>query len=108
CLYFFFQAEDGIRDFHVTGVQTCALSDLSRNTPLSSKARTSLKLTRANPAPPPTKALVPFSSPKSNRPLSMKLSERVDPAPSRVPAGRAPPLAGKLATLVKPSTRARL
>src|SRR5690606_17960682 len=25
CLIFFFQAEDGIRDFHVTGVQTCAL-----------------------------------------------------------------------------------
>src|SRR5690606_40349462 len=24
-LVFFFQAEDGIRDFHVTGVQTCAL-----------------------------------------------------------------------------------
>src|SRR5215475_10338613 len=24
---FFFQAEDGIRDFHVTGVQTCALPD---------------------------------------------------------------------------------
>src|SRR5207302_6321281 len=24
-LHFFFQAEDGIRDFHVTGVQTCAL-----------------------------------------------------------------------------------
>src|SRR5690606_39279027 len=24
-LYFFFQAEDGIRAFHVTGVQTCAL-----------------------------------------------------------------------------------
>src|SRR5690606_40923871 len=23
--YFFFQAEDGIRNFHVTGVQTCAL-----------------------------------------------------------------------------------
>src|SRR5690606_40898231 len=23
--HFFFQAEDGIRDFHVTGVQTCAL-----------------------------------------------------------------------------------
>src|SRR6266511_6430471 len=29
-VFFFFQAEDGIRDFHVTGVQTCALpiSDL--------------------------------------------------------------------------------
>src|SRR5690606_40483901 len=25
CFLFFFQAEDGIRDFHVTGVQTCAL-----------------------------------------------------------------------------------
>src|SRR5690606_40625900 len=24
-LFFFFQAEDGIRGFHVTGVQTCAL-----------------------------------------------------------------------------------
>ena len=23
--YFFFQAEDGIRDYKVTGVQTCAL-----------------------------------------------------------------------------------
>src|SRR5690606_40002749 len=25
CFLFFFQAEDGIRYFHVTGVQTCAL-----------------------------------------------------------------------------------
>src|SRR5690606_40951951 len=28
--YFFFQAEDGIRDFHVTGVQTCALPILAQ------------------------------------------------------------------------------
>src|SRR5690606_38432059 len=28
---FFFQAEDGIRDFHVTGVQTCALPILDRH-----------------------------------------------------------------------------
>src|SRR5690606_40170881 len=27
--FFFFQAEDGIRDFHVTGVQTCALPILA-------------------------------------------------------------------------------
>src|SRR5690606_39635041 len=36
---FFFQAEDGIRDFHVTGVQTCALpisSQLER--PVRSRA----------------------------------------------------------------------
>src|SRR6266496_5914346 len=25
CFFFFFQAEDGIRDLYVTGVQTCAL-----------------------------------------------------------------------------------
>src|SRR5690606_40040828 len=30
CYCFFFQAEDGIRDFHVTGVQTCALPIYSR------------------------------------------------------------------------------
>src|SRR5690606_39959476 len=30
-LFFFFQAEDGIRDFHVTGVQTCALPILPEN-----------------------------------------------------------------------------
>jgi len=27
--FFFFQAEDGIRDIGVTGVQTCGSSDLS-------------------------------------------------------------------------------
>src|SRR6266446_7241964 len=30
--FFFFQAEDGIRDYKVTGVQTCALPILSRCT----------------------------------------------------------------------------
>ena len=29
-LFFFFQAEDGIRDYKVTGVQTCALPILKR------------------------------------------------------------------------------
>src|SRR5690606_40797265 len=32
-LFFFFQAEDGIRDFHVTGVQTCALPISERSLP---------------------------------------------------------------------------
>src|SRR5256885_3192880 len=31
--YFFFQAEDGIRDYKVTGVQTCALPISSRRLP---------------------------------------------------------------------------
>src|SRR2546430_9342673 len=31
CCFFFFQAEDGIRDLTVTGVQTCALPILRRH-----------------------------------------------------------------------------
>src|SRR5256885_434956 len=37
-LFFFFQAEDGIRDYKVTGVQTCALP-ISLNTVLSRDPR---------------------------------------------------------------------
>src|SRR5690606_40402999 len=63
--FFFFQAEDGIRDFHVTGVQTCALP-ISRNSPhglergnrfLSNSATRRparpRKMARAAPAGPP-------------------------------------------------------
>src|SRR5262249_56514300 len=32
CVFFFFQAEDGIRDWSVTGVQTCALPILAART----------------------------------------------------------------------------
>src|SRR5260370_29097361 len=32
CVFFFFQAEDGIRDSSVTGVQTCALPIYMRST----------------------------------------------------------------------------
>src|SRR6266850_5542254 len=32
-IFFFFQAEDGIRDYKVTGVQTCALPILAREVP---------------------------------------------------------------------------
>src|SRR5256886_5608250 len=46
--YFFFQAEDGIRDLTVTGVQTCAL-------PISTRSRTSAARSwRISPAPTPT------------------------------------------------------
>src|SRR5690625_6440798 len=40
-LFFFFQAEDGIRDGHVTGVQTCALpiSHAARGPPGSAPGR---------------------------------------------------------------------
>src|SRR5262249_56851137 len=36
-IVFFFQAEDGIRDWSVTGVQTCALPISSATTPLPSR-----------------------------------------------------------------------
>src|SRR5690606_40769898 len=38
CPVFFFQAEDGIRDFHVTGVQTCALPILQPSLPISNRS----------------------------------------------------------------------
>src|SRR5688500_19141559 len=38
-IYFFFQAEDGIRDYKVTGVQTCALP-ISVNLDWTSSSRT--------------------------------------------------------------------
>src|SRR5256885_11374021 len=41
---FFFQAEDGIRDYKVTGVQTCALPILSRVSGVSGKAQTRMSL----------------------------------------------------------------
>src|SRR5690606_40304528 len=41
--FFFFQAEDGIRDFHVTGVQTCALP-ISQGVALLEKRNCALPL----------------------------------------------------------------
>src|SRR2546426_10786918 len=37
-MFFFFQAEDGIRDYKVTGVQTCALP-ISRSHPANLESR---------------------------------------------------------------------
>src|SRR5256885_8507060 len=38
-VFFFFQAEDGIRDYKVTGVQTCALPILPADAPLALEQR---------------------------------------------------------------------
>src|SRR5690606_39547136 len=50
---FFFQAEDGIRDFHVTGVQTCALpiSDGILATPVETVPRAKPNPRAAGPGP---------------------------------------------------------
>src|SRR5687768_17817804 len=55
-LFFFFQAEDGIRDVAVTGVQTCAL-------PISFRASVTLGPTDPNATltpPPRTPAIITF------------------------------------------------
>src|SRR3712207_7618132 len=69
CFFFFFQAEDGIRDIGVTGVQTCALpicarqaaSDLSRWHHAYKKLRTreKQKVTKMLRAP---RAELPFGT----------------------------------------------
>src|SRR5690606_39706371 len=48
---FFFQAEDGIRDFHVTGVQTCALP-ICRSAPARRCPRTPRAPERSSPVRP--------------------------------------------------------
>src|SRR5256885_5711328 len=50
CSFFFFQAEDGIRDYKVTGVQTCALP--ISGTPAADGPRAVSE--RGNPARPGT------------------------------------------------------
>src|SRR5688572_32441904 len=49
-LFFFFQAEDGIRDLTVTGVQTCALpiSSLNSRRPRSALRQKRSRCVRAN------------------------------------------------------------
>src|SRR3972149_9801467 len=49
--FFFFQAEDGIRDLTVTGVQTCALPISFRNSP----ARLAVELNPVDDAGRPTR-----------------------------------------------------
>src|SRR5256885_12357937 len=59
CAFFFFQAEDGIRDYKVTGVQTCALPILQAarhwdgglRTPPCGRARRGLRGMRAEEYP---------------------------------------------------------
>src|SRR5690606_41058669 len=58
--FFFFQAEDGIRDFHVTGVQTCALP-ISDGSPLIDDEATGVERNalRIHPHAVQPRALVP-------------------------------------------------
>src|SRR5256885_4743281 len=74
--FFFFQAEDGIRDYKVTGVQTCALpiSPARRDAPGRTRpAREDRAADRRRCAPPPEARRVPCG-PSIDR-VSAKRSE---------------------------------
>src|SRR5690606_40090177 len=58
----FFQAEDGIRDFHVTGVQTCALPILMEFSKRSSERRGRSRMSFHSPSVSPQPETVLFSS----------------------------------------------
>src|SRR5206468_8704132 len=65
--FFFFQAEDGIRDLIVTGVQTCALPIWSDGTPGGN--------TTTPPTPPMTEVPEPTPVPTSSAFANVKRSE---------------------------------
>src|SRR5690606_40502679 len=74
--FFFFQAEDGIRDFHVTGVQTCALPILAPASRIRCGVRymalLPVSINRQAPAVPRTgraSARPPVAEPRSAAPM---------------------------------------
>src|SRR5690606_17348283 len=73
---FFFQAEDGIRDFHVTGVQTCALPIFcSTSTTEATSSIGVYSCTSVSTGTPTWR----FTSPRIRRPSSM-------PGPRKLPS----------------------
>src|SRR5690606_40142823 len=63
--FFFFQAEDGIRDFHVTGVQTCALPICPRNSGFRSQGSPAKKSKRQDQRGYPTHGVSSRTTQKS-------------------------------------------
>src|SRR5690606_41033971 len=78
--FFFFQAEDGIRDFHVTGVQTCALPIYGTRGPPLRRSRS------RSPEPPLLRATLRLC-PKEVWAKSIMRTGCPDRAASEVPRG---------------------
>src|SRR5256885_6624279 len=77
-LFFFFQAEDGIRDYKVTGVQTCALPIYS--------SETNARLVAAAPVRP---IAAPSAVSAVPRPITRaRMSAREAPNAARTPISR--------------------
>src|SRR5207245_7218912 len=92
-LFFFFQAEDGIRDATVTGVQTCALPILgkSREKESSRKPRRCDRIVESEMHLPICRAVVRGSPPSARRDLlegSFRSEERRVGKEGRLQGGR--------------------
>src|SRR5919112_2953249 len=89
-VFFFFQAEDGIRDIGVTGVQTCALPICSRH----SKSNYLRELRALNTPAPSTHAWASQAQESHYYPRARSLSSEVGSWPiPHLGAARARPLA---------------
>src|SRR3712207_9310773 len=70
CVFFFFQAEDGIRDIGVTGVQTCALPISPSRSPsgaVPSRSTSSAPTGRLTPTCPAGSAVRRFSAGRTGK-----------------------------------------
>src|SRR5690606_39818522 len=75
-VFFFFQAEDGIRDFHVTGVQTCALPISERRRSSRSTSTTASWRRRRRWAPPTPSTPAPPTRSRPSAPSPTRSEER--------------------------------
>src|SRR5690606_25570192 len=83
-LFFFFQAEDGIRDFHVTGVQTCALPISIHSAPQWRPCgRREWRATRQRERPPPVLGPYPVAPAHSPRRCLIPLAGPLPQPPLR-------------------------
>src|SRR5690606_40992038 len=78
---FFFQAEDGIRDFHVTGVQTCALPISARSRPASTASHIPMREREIRHIPTSRSCSRPMASPISSRMAGRSRSDRATVLP---------------------------
>src|SRR5690606_39983625 len=73
-----FQAEDGIRDFHVTGVQTCALPIYIARSPLKALSTGALAVVHSASGKPLGQAFVNPNALICGRMLSRDIDEAID------------------------------
>src|SRR2546429_2364294 len=95
CLFFFFQAEDGIRDVAVTGVQTCALPICGAAAPAAARSRPagSHRGASARETPPRLRRRAPAAASGPDRADRVRAARRADSLPSSPAEAGLPDLA---------------